>query len=310
MKAIVFGATGFIGIRLVGRLLSRGIEIVCTGRSLEKLNCCSGKIKAVYLDIRDREKVRKVLFQEKPDVVFHCAAQTNNLTMSSLREVNVKGTENIFDACLRAEVEKVVYLSSISVIAGNKCKCYTDKLPYKARNRYGESKIEAEKIAEKYRKKGLKIAILRPSMVYGEGDPHKISLVIKLLSKRLLPIIGSGENKYSLVYIENVIDVIMLSVFKDSAYESTYIIADKEIVSLKDLFLYIAKLLNAKRPWFLPSWISFLIVKFPFVGSRIKVFCENNVCSIDNLKKRLNYIPKTSLYEGFRRTVEAYKNMN
>jgi nucleoside-diphosphate-sugar epimerase len=308
MKAFIFGATGFIGARLTGRLLSQGFDVVASGRSLEKINLYQGKVKLVYGDIRDRKKVRDVLSCERPDLVFHCAAQTRSWIFSPLRDVNIKGTANIFEACLAAKVKRVIYLSSISVIAGNQCRHYTDVLSYRARNRYGRSKIAAEKLAREYRKRGLKISILRPSLVYGERDCHKVSLMVRLISKRLIPIAGRGENEVSLTYIENLIDVMMIAIDKKSAYKGTYIVADKETISFKDLFLYIAKLLEIKKPWFLPAWAVSIFAYCPFVGGYAKVFLENNICSIDRIKNQLNYIPKISLYEGLRRTVDEHKN--
>lgn len=307
MKVLIVGATGFIGKRLVGRLLSEGFELVCTGRSLEKLSCYSGKIKSIYLDIRNRKRVGEILRKEKPKLVFHCAAQTSNRSLRFLRQVNVEGTKNIFDACLEGKVERIIYLSSISVIAGNKCEFYNDDLPYRARNRYGKSKIEAEKLACEYRGKGVKIAILRPSLVYGEGDYHKVSWMIRLISKRLVPMLGNGGNKFSFTYIENLIDVMMIAVFEQAAYEGTYIVADKEVMSLRDLFLYIAKLLEVKKPWFLPSWVIFIFLACPFVRPKVKVLLNNNICSIDNMRNQLGYIPKVSLYKGFKRTVEEHE---
>ncbi|MCF7874379.1 MAG: NAD(P)-dependent oxidoreductase [Candidatus Omnitrophica bacterium] len=307
MKVLITGATGFIGKRLVQRLLQNHIEVVCTGRSLSKLDHYIGRVNILYLDIRDKEKVEDVFKKERPNLVFHCAANTTNNSLRILRRTNVQGTKNVLDACLEAGVDKVVYLSSISVIAGNKEACLNDCLPYKARNRYGRSKIAAEKLAREYRKRGLEISILRPSLVYGERDYHKVSLMVRLISKRLIPIAGRGENEVSLTYIENLIDVMMIAIDKKSAYKGTYIVADKETISFKDLFLYIAKLLEIKKSWFLPDWLVSIFAYCPFVGGYAKVFLENNICSIDRIKNQLNYIPKISLYEGLRRTVDEHK---
>ena len=307
MKALITGATGFIGKRLMRRLLQNRFEVVCAGRSLHTPTNCFNRTKAVYLDIEDRERVGKVFRKEQPEIVFHCAALTREQPLDILRGVNVEGTRNILDASLKEGVSKIVYLSSISVIAGNSTSVLTEELPYKARNHYGQSKIEAEQLVMEYRKKGLRIAILRPTMVYGEDDPHGVSLLIDLIRWRLFPILGSGENRISLVYVENVIDVMILSTTKDAAYEGTYIIADKERVSFGELFEYIAKTLGVKSPFRISQFLVSLFMHFPFVGKRLYIFMEDKVCSIRRLREKLGYIPRVSFYEGMKRTVITHK---
>ena len=74
MKALVTGATGFIGKRLTERLIKEGVEVVAGGRSLGKLNDLSDKAKPVYIEIENPESIKNTVKKEKPDVVFHCAA--------------------------------------------------------------------------------------------------------------------------------------------------------------------------------------------------------------------------------------------
>ncbi len=305
MKVLITGATGFIGKNLAKRCLAEGFEVVCGGRAIGKLDSFQDSMKTVYLDILDRERLAEIFNEEKPDVVFHCAAYTKNTSIQALRKINVEGTRNVLDACMDAKIQKVIYLSSISVISGNPGVDLSDSSSYAPLGTYGQSKIEAERLAVSYRDKGLKIAIIRPTLVYGEDDSHWLFLVVSLLRFRVLPIVGDGANRYPLVYIQNLLDVMMLAVFNDAAYEGTYIVSDKEAVTIKELFCYISKICGFRSPIQWPRFWATIISCFPFPKSRSRIFTIDKICNINRLEKSLGYTPKVSFYEGMQRSLAA-----
>ena len=305
MKIFVTGATGFIGRKLVLRLLEEGHEVVCGVRSPGRLGPLSGRVKSVRTYLEYKETISRALKEERPEVVYHAAALVESHSLEKLRRVNVEGTRNILDACLEEGIRKIVYLSSVAVISGNPEVPLTDDLPYKATNSYGQSKLEAEKLAISYRKKGLKIAILRPSMVYGEGELHGLPSIIQALKKRCFPIFGKGEKKLHLVSVENVVDVLLLCLSKEEAYEGTFLVADREVLSIREALNYIAKILNIKPPLSLPQWIAVILNKIPFVRTYVSFFMKDRVYSIERLKEKLGYVPRISVYDGLKRAVLA-----
>lgn len=307
MKVFVTGATGFIGGVLSRRLLDEGFEVICAGRSLRKLGSLSQKVQSVYLDIEDQGAVRKILREARPDALFHCAALIESSSMEKLRRANTEGTRNILQGCLQEGVERVVYLSSIAVISGNtQVPPLTEDLPYCATNPYGESKIEAEKVALDYRGKGLKIAILRPPCVYGEDEPHGLSFAVKLIRWRLLPILRESRNRLHLVGVENLVDVMMLSLKNEEACQGTYIVADREILSIRELFEYMAKVLQVKPPWHIPQALVSFLACLPLVGKPARLYLKDRVYSIERLQKKLGYDPRVSVYQGLKKAVLSY----
>jgi nucleoside-diphosphate-sugar epimerase len=306
MKVLITGATGFIGKRLSERLAQEGHEVICTGRMLSKLDKLLNRVKAVCLDIEDPAALRDILSREKPEIVFHCAALVNSSSLDALMRINRDGTRNVLDACVKEGIERVVYLSSIAVISGNPQTPLTDDLPYSATNRYGESKIEAEKIALSYRKKGLKISIIRPVMVYGEHEPHLLGLLVRLIRWRLLPIVGLGSNRLQLVCVDNVVDVMMLALGKNEAYDGTYIIADKEPLSTREFFEFIAKTQGAKPPFTISEKLISFFDPIPFIGNRLSFFKKDRIYSIQRIKERLGYVPEISVYDGLKKAVLSY----
>jgi len=306
MKVLITGATGFIGKRLSERLVQRGNEVICTGRMLSKLGSLLDKVSPIRLDIENLSALRDVLARTRPDIVFHCAALVDNSSLDKLMRVNRDGTRNLLDACAKESIEKVVYLSSIAVISGNSQTPLTDNLPYNATNRYGASKIEAEKIALSYRKEGRKIAIIRPVMVYGEDEPHLFGLLSSLIRWRVLPIVGPGHNRLQLVCVDNVVDLMMLALDRNETYEGTYIIADKEALNIRELFEYMAKVQGARGPFIIPENLASLLALIPFIGRRLSFFGKDRAYSIQRIKEKLGYVPRISVYDGLKKALLSY----
>ncbi len=189
MKLLVTGATGFIGGKLVAKLVEDGHDVTCLVRKTSKTASLkkSGASLAVA-DIIDKSSVDGLFGRLCPDAVFHSAADVMGKDEKSQFSVNVRGTRNIADACLKYKTKKLIHVSSIAVINGNSGVPLKDDMPYGAMNAYGRSKIEAERIVLGCREKGLSVSVIRPCMVYGEGEPHLLDRIFELVRRRLLPV--------------------------------------------------------------------------------------------------------------------------
>ena len=307
MKIFITGATGFIGRHFAKRMADSGHEIICGGRSPARLNSFPKIYNPVRIYLEHKETISRVLKKEHPDIVCHAAALVESNSLEKLRRVNVEGTRNVFDACMEAGIKKVIYLSTVAVATGNPVNPLTEDLPYSATNAYGQSKLEAEQLALEYRKKGLKIAVIRPCMVYGEDEPHALGMLVSAVEKRLIPIFGKGKARRHLVSIENVVDVMALSLSREEAYEGSFFIADKEILTVGELIRYMAKVLGTKPPIVLPETLGKILAKTPVVKKIVSFLFRDRVFSIDRLREKLGYVPRVSVYDGFKRAVLALK---
>jgi len=185
---------------------------------------------------------------------------------------------------VRLKVKRLVYLSSVVVVSANTQIPLVEDLPYKASNLYGESKIEAEKIALTYRKAGLPIVILRPPMVYGEEEPHALKSLLSSLKKRWIPLINDGQNRWHIVYVKNVVAAMIFSLKDKKFLKGTYFVADDEVFTTKEVMEIMAKAIGAKPPFRLPSMATSVLKCIPIAGRKVSFFTKDRVYSIERIK--------------------------
>ena len=307
MNILVTGATGFIGLNLIKKLSqNKDYNISCLLRrssNVKKLS--SYKVKLHFADITSENDLDKIT--EKFDVIFHCAAYVDDKNREKLFKVNVLGTENICKLALRLGAGKLIYISSVAVVSGNPQVPLTENLPYRATNLYGESKIEAEKIAVAYRKAGLSIAIIRPCMVYGEEEPHMMRQILKSIKRRLFPIINGGKNKFHLVYIQNVVDLMIFCLSNDKAFEESLFIADNEVLTVKEVFTIFSQVIGAKPPLVIPKKLTAILCLIPIWGRKIKFFTKDRAYSVERIKS-LGFVPAYPAKESLERSARYLMN--
>ncbi|MBU2265578.1 MAG: NAD(P)-dependent oxidoreductase [Candidatus Omnitrophica bacterium] len=285
MKVLVTGATGFIGRHLVKKLAKdKRYEIFCLLRNLKKAKLLESlDIEIISGDITDKQFLEK-LNGYSFDLIFHCAACVENSNPEKLKTVNVEGTRNICELALNQGVSRLIYLSSVAVVSGNKEVPLIEDLPLAATNPYGESKLEAEKVVWEYRDKGLPVVILRPPMVYGEDEPHMLTILLKLLKWRILPLVNQGMSKLHLVYIENVVSGMIFCLDKPECLKGSFFIADKEVLTTGEIFDIFARAVKAKPPFRLPKSIETMLLSLPWAGKKFKFFLKNRVYSTDKIE--------------------------
>ena len=306
MNILVTGATGFIGRFLTQRLcLDNQNNIFCLVRKGSKniKYLMPFKVKFIYADITEESFIEEIK-DLNLDVIFHCAGYVGN-KRKKLYKVNVLGTKNICELALRLNIKKMVYLSSVAVVSGNRNLPLVEDLPYKATNLYGVSKIEAEKVVLDYRKKGLKTIILRPCMVYGESEPHMLGLILFLLKHRLFPLIDEGKYKLHLLYVKNLVEAMIFSLSKEEFTQSTFFVADKEVLTLKEIADIFVKTIKAKPPFRIPSYLKPVLLNLPFLGKRLKFFLKDRIYSIKKLLS-LGFKHLYSAELGLRRSAEFW----
>ncbi|MCD6163835.1 MAG: NAD(P)-dependent oxidoreductase, partial [Candidatus Odinarchaeota archaeon] len=311
MKILVTGGTGFIGRHLIEKLREESHDI--TVYAIDPLEIEG--IKVIIGDIRDSANLEEVFKKVRPELVFHLAAIVSYSAPKELMySVNVEGTRNVVDKCLKYD-SKIVFTSSVSVIGKFKG-IANEETPCRPFTTYGKTKLEAEKIVlNAHKENGLPIAIIRPAPAYGEGSPQ-YRVLIPLIAKGKLPIIGSGETLTHQIYVRNLIDALLLLAYEKRAEGEIFMAADEETITLKELYFLILDYLGIKRevkhiPVFLAKFGVFLSeIKAKFTGEKPKMskeFLETILThrhyDISKIKS-IGYKPKYTLREGMTRTIE------
>jgi len=303
MKYAVTGGAGFIGSHLIKNLVERGNEVIVidnlnTGKkqNIEKI---SKKIDIFEVDIRDFSAIEDIL--KNIDGVFHEAAlasvQDSFRIPDEFFDVNVNGTENIFKIAKKLGI-KVVYASSSSVY-GNPIsipiKENDGKNPF---NPYAKTKLEDDKLAEKYARNGLKVIGLRYFNVFGSGQSKEYAGVIKLFLERiqqgLPPLInGDGLQVRDFVYVDDVVNANMLAM-ESNVNGEFFNIGTNSVVSVLDLATMIIKFSGLKlKP-----------IHRPPVPGDVKA----TQADITKAKTMLKWKPTTSIENWLKSAVLDVKN--
>ena len=255
MNIAVTGGAGFIGSHIVERLVERGdnvivIDNLITGKK-DNLKKVWDKIDFLELDIRNFDELKVKL--KNIDGIFHEAAlasvQDSFVKPKEYHDVNVKGTENIFQLAKEFGF-KVVYASSSSVY-GNPIEIPINEESKKNPiNPYAQTKLDDENLAKKYTDEGVSIIGLRYFNVFGERQSKSYAGVIKLFLERIQehvpPIInGDGSQIRDFVYVKDVVQANIMAL--ESDVKSAFInIGTGKTVSILELANQIIKSSNLK----------------------------------------------------------------
>ena len=214
MKYVITGGAGFVGSNIAKLLLKKGHKVIIidnlhTG-SFSRLKDIQEKITFHKIDIRNYEKMKEVILGI--DGIFHQAALTavpeSFLKPEEYFDVNVNGTKNIFSIAKELRV-KVVFASSSSIYGNVKEVPIKENFEKNPINPYGKTKVEKEKLAEKFWDEGVNIIGLRYFNVYGKGQTGTYAGVITQFMKKLdensSPIIhGKGNQIRDFISVEDV----------------------------------------------------------------------------------------------------------
>lgn len=311
MRILVTGATGFIGYDLVRRLAEERHEISCLVRETSRTDRLKeAGVSFVTGCVTNSASVKMAVEQTDPEAVFHCAARVTGADKTGFHHINAEGTENVCRASLEHGVGRLIHISSIAAVNGNKERPLTDDLPFNPTGAYGRSKIAAERIVVKYRDMGLKAAMIRPCMVYGENEPHAMDRLLKWVEARRLPLpdIAAVDTPLQMVYLGNVTHALILALEREEALSGTFLVADKDVITLRKFLEILYDEMSGQRPPVMPGWLARAgMVVPPFHGIAKRVFKERTY-DISRAQTLLGYDPPMGTEEGLRRTVRYWKS--
>jgi len=321
MKILVTGGTGFTGKALVKRLIDDGHSVVALdykeGHKTEELRSWGAEV--IIGSVTDTAIVSRAV--EGVDVVQHLAAAFRELNVpnSFYDEVNIEGTRNVLDAAAREGVGKFIYCSTCGVHGNVEDPPATEESPINAADYYQQTKYEAEPIVLEYHTDGLRSTILRPAAIYGPGDPERFHMIFRRVAKGRFPMFGSGKTLYHPLYIDNLVDALVLAMEYGPSDGEAFLIADEEYLSIEELVKQVGLAMNVDvnithypiAPLIVAGHVFETICKPlkiapPIFPRRVDWFRQNRAFSIEKAKRLLGYQPAIDLETGLRRTYEWY----
>jgi nucleoside-diphosphate-sugar epimerase len=236
-RVLVTGGTGFIGGRLIERLVSEcGADVRVLVRDFAHVSRIARfSIEMIYGDMTEMGAVERAV--DGCELVFHCAygGAANRETQ---RLSNVEGTRHVLEAALHVGVERVVHLSSLMVYGATPDGDLDETAPRRYTGAvYSDTKLDTEQMAFEYvEKHGLPVAVLQPTAVYGPFGGYWTADTLQRLKTERTILINGGDGLCNAVYIDDVISAILLAAVKEEAVGEAFLISDGQPVTWRDFF--------------------------------------------------------------------------
>jgi nucleoside-diphosphate-sugar epimerase len=337
--ALVTGAPGWLGTRLVETLIhglpdvpsvapapaGRRVRcLVLPGTDSSPLKRIAPSMEVVEGDLADGAGIDAFFNGADGATLFHAAGVIHPTRgTKQFYRVNAEGTQRIVDAARRAKVRRLVHVSSNSPFGFNPTtdSVFDELSPYHPYMGYGRSKMVAEQIVRSARLDGsLETVVIRPPWFYGPGQPPRQGLFFRMIKEGKVPLLGQGDNRRSMAYIDNICQGLLLCERIEPARGQVYWIADRRPYAMNEILDTIEHVLERdfqvpvahkrrRLPGFASSaaWmIDGTLQSLGFYHPKIHVLSEMNrtiACTIAKAERELGYDPKVELAEGIRRSI-------
>ena len=274
-------------------------------------------VEVVRCDIADSQLVRQVV--AGADVVFHLAAKLhiNNPSLALKDEyfrVNVEGTRCLTEAARAAGVRRLVFFSTINVYGNSQPgQLFDEERALNPDSLYAETKVEGEAIvlAES------PAVVLRMAAVYGPRMKGNYTRLAQAIRRKRLPLIGDGNNRRTLIHVEDACDAAIAAAEQDVALGQVYNVTDGRVHSLREIIKAIAIALGRRPPrlhlparpvrmaaGLLEDGLRFVGKKSPINRATIDKLTEDIAVSGAKIQRELGFQPRYDLQAGWLQTVE------
>jgi nucleoside-diphosphate-sugar epimerase len=323
-RTLVTGATGFIGGRLTDALLGRGDGVRALVRDPARASTLRARgVELVQGDVEDADSLGRAV--AGVDRVYHCAAIVSDwIAREEIQRINVAGTRRMLEACARANVGRLLYLSSLAVL-GTKHHHGTDEsAPFEETgDAYSDSKIDSERLAQEFAARGdVETVIVRPGFVYGPGDRQFMPRLLDGLARGQFAFVGDGSKLLNVVYIDDVAQAALLADENPDATGKAYNVTDGTRTSLREFVTFTAEYLGLPPPTRkLPPRVAWGLVyaleglarvrrakEAPRLNrGRMKFLYYNQHYSIERARRELGFEPRFTYREGLPPTLDWFR---
>ena len=313
-KFLVTGGHGFIGHKVMQRLQERGEEVASIdvhtpyysfSPTEESQHLLAERLKLLKehvnyeVDISQTEKISKIISDEKPSVIIHCASFPRQKTVNAnpvwAATTMMTGLVSMLETAKENGVERFVYISS-SMVYGDFEDQIAEDDECNPQGQYGIMKLAGEWLVKDYaRRTGMEYAILRPSAVYGPldiSDRVVSKFILAAHQNRILRVHGADE-KLDFTFIDDAADGIVAAATRIMAKNNTYNITKSHSVTLLEAAEMIIKIVGKGTV---------------DATDKDADFPSRGALNIDRAKTILGFDPKIDVEEGFRRQYDWIVN--
>ena len=307
MKILITGGAGFIGSNVADMLIAKKHDVVIIDNLSSGFEYNVNKeVKLIKADITDFDKIEKIFNEEKPEIIYHFAAQIDVRKSVSDpmfdAKTNIMATLNLIKLSNDFKIKKFIFSSTGGAIYGD-----TDDRPTKEEHSewplspYGIAKLATDKFLNFYYEIfGLKYVSLRYGNVYGPrqnpyGEAGVVAIFLNKMLKNEQPVInGDGKQTRDYTYIDDVAKANILAL-ENLDKIGIYNVGTSIEISVNDLFTEINKNFGGK----------FKEIHGPAKLGEQKTSCLN----YEKIKKDMGFEPEINFSEGIKKTYEWFKNL-
>ncbi|MCK4250321.1 GDP-mannose 4,6-dehydratase [candidate division WOR-3 bacterium] len=306
---LVTGGAGFIPSHLVDLAVEKGGNVTALDNlkdgKIENLEVSKDKIHFKKIDVRDFDKVKRIIKEKEIEIVFHFAANANvPYSVEDPKydfETNALGTCNVLKSCLDNDVEKIIYASSAAVYGEPEYTPIDEKHSLNPISPYGASKLAGEKLGfAYYYTYGIPFVSMRIFNTYGPRQPRYVMFdFLKKLrnNPHKLEVLGTGEQIRDYCYVSDTTKAFILAAENENAVGKSFNIAGGNPISIKELAELMIRILRLEGN-----------TEIYYTGKSWEGDIVRLVANVNKIKSELRFRPKVELKDGILRLKEWFES--
>ena len=311
---LITGSDGFVGKALCAEMVSRGWKVHASVRSEKKIKSLPKEIKVIETGSIDADTDWGKALADVESVIHlagrvHVTDDSSSDPISKYRTVNTAGTGKLARSAASSGVRRFVFMSTVKVNGEGRAEPYTEEDIPGPVDPYGISKWEAEeKLKGISRETGMETVIIRAPLIYGPGVKANFLKLMKAVDRGIPMPLAGINNRRSMIYLGNLVDVIIACMTHTEAGQKTYLASDGNDISTPELIRQTAIALGKPaRLFYMP--LIMLRLAGVITGKSQEIERLTGSLTVDSslVKKKLNWTPPFTSAMGLENTAEWYK---